>query len=98
MMRSMMSKRSFLALVCAASLSVGLAACGGDDDDDDGGAATTSGNTTEADGGGVAVTIQDFEFSAQPVAAGSSFEVENKDSADHTMTANDGEFDVEVDG
>jgi plastocyanin len=96
MIRSMVSKRFALALVCAAALSTGLAACGGDDDDDSGGSG--SGSATEADGGSAAVTIEGFEFSAQPVAAGSSFEVDNRDSAAHTFTADDGAFDVEVDG
>jgi plastocyanin len=91
----MVSKRLALALVCAAALSAGLAACGGDDDDSGG---SGTGSATEADDGSVAVTIEGFEFSAQPVAAGSSFEVENRDSADHTFTADDGGFDVDVDG
>jgi hypothetical protein len=94
MIRSMVTKRFALALVCAAALSTGLAACGGDDDDDSGGSG--SGSATEADGGSAAVTIEGFEFSAQPVAAGSSFEVDNRDSAAHTFTADDGAFDVEV--
>jgi plastocyanin len=98
MMRSMVSKRSLLALFCAASLSLSLAACGGDDDDD-GGSASGSGSGTSTEAGGeVAVTIEGFEFSAQPVSAGSSFEVENKDSTEHTFTADDGAFDVDVDG
>jgi plastocyanin len=82
---------SALALVGAAILVLGLAACG--DDDDDGGA-TGDGSTS----GAVAVSIEGFEFAAQPVAADSSFEVENNDSAEHTFTADDGAFDVDIAG
>ena len=42
------------------------------------------------------MTIEDFAFDVQPVTAGTSFEVENEDSTDHTFTADDGAFDVEV--
>jgi plastocyanin len=92
----MLSKRSLLALVCSFGLAIGLAGCGGDDDDD---TSSGSGSGTEADAGGdVAVTIEGFAFDATPVTAGASFEVENRDSANHTFTADDGAFDVDVDG
>ena len=65
--------------------------------------ATTTAGPSATDGerqrrsAGVVVTIQDFTFDAR---AGDgrrpSFEVENKDSTDHTFTADDGAFDVEV--
>jgi plastocyanin len=92
----MMSKRSLLALVCSVGLAIGLAGCGGDDDDDSGSGGTSG--TTAGAGGDVAVTIEGFAFDASPVTAGASFEVENKDSANHTFTADDGAFDVDVDG
>jgi plastocyanin len=98
-MRSLISKKSIVALLCAAVLVIGLAACGGDDDDDTSSGATT-GTTATATGGEsgatVAVTIDNFTFDAQPVKAGATFSVENKDDTDHTFTADDGSFDVDV--
>ncbi len=42
------------------------------------------------------MTIQDFTFDVSEVAGGTAFEVQNDDSTDHTFTADDGAFDVEV--
>jgi plastocyanin len=54
---------------------------------------TTAGASKSA---GVVVTIQNFAFKSNPVQAGQSFQVENKDSTEHTFTADDGAFDVDV--
>ena len=98
-MRSMISKKSVVAVLCAVALVIGLAACGGDDDDSSSGSDTnttaTASNGTDSSGA-VAVTIDNFTFDAQAVPAGASFKVENKDDTDHTFTADDGSFDVEV--
>jgi plastocyanin len=100
MMPTMTSKNRIVALACSAMLVLAVGACGGDDDDDDAGGAapTTEAGGEDTGGGTVAVTIEGFEFDAQPVSAGSSFEVENRDSAEHTFTADDGDFDVDVGG
>ena len=96
-MRSMISKKSALALLCAAALVIGLAACGGDDDSSSGNSGTTAAASNgDQSGGAVAVTIEGFAFDAQPVTAGASFKVENKESTEHTFTADDGSFDVDV--
>lgn len=90
--------RSLLALVLAAGL--GLTACGDDDDD----AAPTSGDeesadTTEASEpdspslGENEIAIDGFVYELQPVVAGAEITVTNRDSAPHTVTAEDETFD-----
>ena len=86
------------------------AACGDDDDDTDTatGPDTTTATTeptatTAAEGGGEGgITISGFQFQVpDSVAAGSTVEVANSDSAPHTVTADDGGFDsgqIDADG
>ena len=91
-----------MAVLCAVALVIGLAACGGDDDDDGGSGAVPTRRDSRPDRRPTAARArcrhdrQDFTFDANAVPAGASFEVENKDSTDHTFTADDGSFDVEV--
>jgi plastocyanin len=76
-----------------------LAACGDDDDDagtTDDGAVTTldsSGDATTtapaAAGAADAITIEGFAFSAATVKPGASVTIDNKDSAPHTVTADE---------
>ncbi|HEY5012445.1 MAG TPA: cupredoxin domain-containing protein, partial [Acidimicrobiia bacterium] len=47
-------------------------------------------------GGGGGITIANFSFTAGSVAAGSTVTVTNNDSPTHTVTADDGSFDVTV--
>jgi plastocyanin len=63
-------------------------ACGGSG----GGAAKTA----PAPGGDRTVTIANFEFSPDTLQAkvGDTITVQNKDSAEHTVTATDGSFDT----
>lgn len=76
-----------------ATMVVALAACGGDDDD------SASGGSDDGDGGSsAAVTIDGFSFDASPVDAGEAITIENLDDVTHTFTADDGGFDVRVDG
>ena len=44
-------------------------------------------------GSGATLAIRDFSFAATSVAPGGLVTVDNADSADHTVTAEDGEFD-----
>lgn len=77
------------------------AACGDDDDTDTAAGSDTTTATTEptgttaAEGGGESgITIAGFQFQVpDSVAAGSTVEVANTDSAPHTVTADDGAFD-----
>lgn len=52
--------------------------------------------TTAASGADKTVTISNFEFSpdALQVKVGDTVTVQNKDSAEHTVTASDGSFDT----
>ncbi|MEP7047234.1 MAG: cupredoxin domain-containing protein [Ilumatobacteraceae bacterium] len=60
-------------------------------------AATDAGGTT-ADTGAASggLTISGFAFSAAAVTAGTEFTITNTDSVGHTVTADDGSFDVAV--
>lgn len=66
--------------------------------EDGGSSGTTTAETNASEGGGgaVAVTIEGFAYDVQPVTAGQPFDVENKDTTNHTFTADDGAFDVQV--
>jgi plastocyanin len=46
--------------------------------------------------GGVTLTIENRTFSALTVKAGDSISIVNADNFDHTVTADDGSFDVQV--
>jgi plastocyanin len=98
MMRTMTTKRWIVVILCVFALAVGLAACGGDDDDSSSSNATSASTSS---GGGtpsvVAVVADNFSFKVSgPVAAGQSFQVQNKDDTEHTFTADDGAFDVDL--
>jgi plastocyanin len=80
-------RRSLVVAVSALALAT---ACGGSDD---GGSTSAAGG---AAGGGSTVTISNFEFAPDTlqVKVGDTVTVENKDSAEHTVTATDNSFDT----
>ena len=92
-MRISRTPKLFAMVGLSAALALGLTACGGDDDDDGGG-----GDATEQESGNSGITIKDFAFDPQPVAAGSTFTVTNEDSAEHTVTSDDDAFEEGVVG
>ena len=90
-------QRILAVLALCFALAVLLAACGGDDSSSgSSNSGTTSGSGSGSSSGPVAVTIDNFAFSVKPVTAGQSFKVQNKDGTEHTFTANNGTFDVDV--
>jgi plastocyanin len=75
-------------LVAACVLALAATACGGSD--------KGSPTPAAAAGGDKTVTISNFEFSPDTlmVKVGDTVTVQNKDSAEHTVTATDGSFDT----
>jgi plastocyanin len=73
-----------------------LGACGDDDDDngDSGGDSTEAPSDGEASGD-AAIVIAGFAFTTSPAGVG-TITVQNDDTTTHTVTADDGSFDVRV--
>jgi plastocyanin len=94
-------------VLAVVAIVLGMTSCG--DDDDSGGATTRpaaaasttaggDGATTPAPGEG-SITIADLAFPAETHAkAGATIKITNNDSVTHTVTADDGSFNVEVPG
>ena len=89
------------------SMVVFVAACGGDDDDagsdttDPAGATATDATeaTAAAAGSDGGLTIQGFAFNPQELTApAGTIEITNQDDATHTVTADEGAFDVSIGG
>ena len=57
------------------------------------GAGSDAGAGATADPAGASLQISGFQFGTASVGAGGQVTVDNRDSATHTVTANDGEFD-----
>jgi len=84
-------RRALVALGLAATLAMG--ACGGDSDEE----AAPAGDEPAA-ATGDRVVIEGFKFSPTPlvVKAGTTLTVENKDTAEHTLTADDDSLDTGI--
>jgi plastocyanin len=80
--------------VAIAALAIGLAACG---------SSSKSTGPAASDSGTAQITIDSaspdgFAFHTTPVKAGSTVTVKNETQTEHTVTADDGGFDVTIDG
>ena len=100
---NMTQKKARLAFAGACLMALTATACSSDDStSSDSGApvasaATDAGGTTAAaPAGGGGLTISGNAFSAASVTAGTEFTITNNDSVAHTVTADDGTFDVSV--
>lgn len=85
-------QRHFLTFIAIAALAVGLAACG---------SSSKSAAPAAPDSGSAPITIDSasgFVFHTTPVKAGSTVTVKNNTQTQHTVTADDGSFDVTIDG
>lgn len=97
--------RVLLALLATVGLAT-AAACGGDDAGDDSGSPTApepgsaggaAGGGGAGDGADATLAVESFEFVDLTVPAGGTVEVVNTSGAAHTVTADDGSFDEDVD-
>ena len=82
----------------AAALAIALTGCGSDDDDGDSGSSSGSDSTSAPKASGKStdqVSIKDFLYKPEDItiSAGDSVSFSNQDSANHTATARDGDFD-----
>jgi plastocyanin len=82
-------QRRILILLAVALLGLGLAACG---------SSSKSGSGNDGGSANAQITIKNLTFSSTPVKAGSTVTVKNNDGFDHTVSADDGSFDVTVHG
>jgi plastocyanin len=56
-------------------------------------ACSSSGGSSTSSG---AITVKDFKFTTSPVKAGATVTVQNNDDVEHTVTADDGSFNVSI--
>ncbi|HKY65035.1 MAG TPA: cupredoxin domain-containing protein [Acidimicrobiales bacterium] len=82
-----------------AALTLLLSACGDDDDDGSSSDTTAEPDGDDASGGGATdgrLEVTSFDYSDVTAPAGGTLEVVNESGGDHTVTADDGEFDEEL--
>jgi plastocyanin len=84
-----------LAVAGLAATALLLGACG-DDDDSDSSSETTEASDAGSGGGEGTLTVSSFDFSDVSAPAGGTLTVVNESGGAHTVTADDGEFDVEL--
>ena len=83
----------------AGTIGLALSACGGDDDADSTTPATEAPAGSTSAEAAASIEISGFAFPSETnVAAGASISITNDDDATHTVTADDGAFDVEAPG
>ena len=93
-MRNTTSKviHSVLIAACVALLTVALAACGSSSKSGGGSSTTVPASSESAD-----ITIKNLTFPSRTDAqTGSTVTVKNDDSVTHTVTANDGSFNITI--
>jgi plastocyanin len=78
-----------------AAVALLLGACG-DDDDSDSSSDTTESSDAGSGAGEGTLDVTSFDFSDVSAPAGGTLEVINESGGAHTVTADDGEFDVEL--
>jgi plastocyanin len=84
-----MHRTAILALVLSCAAAFGLAAC----------SSSSSKGSGSGSGSTAAITIKDLHFTVgSSVKAGSTVTVKNNDGFQHTVTADNGEFNVSIDG
>jgi plastocyanin len=84
-------RRTLLTLCAALALALGVAACGGGDDDSGGGSTSTAASSSSSSGG-VAIKMQNIQFSPKEttVKVGDKVTWTNDDNTDHNVTAESG--------
>jgi plastocyanin len=84
-------RRILLTLCAALALALGVAACGGGGDDSGGGSTSTAASSSSSSGG-VAIKMQNIQFSPKEttVKVGDKVTWTNDDSTDHNVTADSG--------
>lgn len=94
-----MTKRHLLISIAATALLVGAAGCSTSSDSPGGSSSTEEATSSAPAGESAVIDIEGFEFSGpESVAPGTTITVNNLDSSAHTVTADGGEFDVEIGG
>jgi plastocyanin len=87
--RPLLSRLAFVVATIVA-LTLVAAACGSDNGNDSGGSSSNSSSSGE-------ITMQDLEFTVTaPVKAGATVTAKNNDSVEHTVTADDGSFNITI--